>query len=72
MALFKLMKLNSVEWDEMIVNGEYVRICEDGVTYFEVRESIQKFPNWVDNERSNNDNKHSLRNNTKFYGGRIY
>jgi hypothetical protein len=29
---------------------------------------IQKFPDWVDNEINNN--KHSLRSNTKGYGGK--
>jgi hypothetical protein len=38
-----------------------------------VRGSIQKFPDWVDNEiddNNNNNNKHSLRSNTKGYGGK--
>jgi hypothetical protein len=29
---------------------------------------IQKFPDWVDNEINNNNDKHSLRSNTKGYG----
>jgi hypothetical protein len=32
--------------------------------------AIQKFPNWVDNEINNN--KHSLRSNTKGYGGETH
>jgi hypothetical protein len=32
---------------------------------------IQKFPDWVDNE-INNNNKHSLRSNTKVYGGKTH
>jgi hypothetical protein len=32
-----------------------------------VRDCIQKFPDWVDNEINNN--KHSLRSKTKGYGG---
>jgi hypothetical protein len=32
---------------------------------------IQKFPDWVDNE-INNNNKHSLRSNTKEFGGRSH
>jgi hypothetical protein len=32
---------------------------------------IQKFPRWVDNEIYANNNKHSLRTNTKGYGGKI-
>jgi hypothetical protein len=34
-----------------------------------VQECIQKFPDSVDNEIDNN-NKHSLRSNTKGYGGK--
>jgi hypothetical protein len=33
-----------------------------------LRGCIQKFPDWVDNETDNN--KHSLRSNTKGYGGK--
>jgi hypothetical protein len=36
-----------------------------------VRGYIQKFPDWVDNE-INNNNKHSLKSNTKGYGGKIH
>jgi hypothetical protein len=32
---------------------------------------IQKSPDWVDNE-INNNNKHSLRGNTKGYGGKTH
>jgi len=35
-----------------------------------VRRCIQKFPDWVDNEINNNNNKHSFRSNTKGYGGK--
>jgi len=38
--------------------------------FLKVREYIQKFPDWVDNEINNN--KHSLRNNTKGYGGKTH
>jgi hypothetical protein len=31
---------------------------------------IQKFPDWVDNEIYAYNNKHSLRSNTKGYGGK--
>jgi hypothetical protein len=34
-----------------------------------IRGCIQKFPDWANNE-INNNNKHSLRNNTKGYGGK--
>jgi hypothetical protein len=33
---------------------------------------IQNFPNWVDNEIHAYNNKHSLRSNTKVYGGKTY
>jgi hypothetical protein len=35
------------------------------------RRRIQKFPDWVDNE-INNSNKHSLKRNTKGYGGKTH
>jgi hypothetical protein len=35
-----------------------------------VRGCIQKFPDWVDNEINNN--KHSMRSNTKGYGGKTH
>jgi hypothetical protein len=37
-----------------------------------VRACIQKFPNWVDNEIYAYSNKHSLRSNTKGYGGKTH
>jgi hypothetical protein len=37
-----------------------------------VRGCIQKFPDWVDNEINNNNNKHSLRSNTKSYGDKTH
>jgi hypothetical protein len=37
---------------------------------FHLRECIQKFPGWVDNEINNN--KHSLRGNRKGYGGKTH
>jgi hypothetical protein len=44
-----------------IMNGEHVQGC------------IQTFPNWVDYEiNNNNKNKHSLRSNTKGYGGKTH
>jgi hypothetical protein len=35
-------------------------------------ESIQKFPDWVDNEIYAYKNKHSLRSNTKGYGDKTH
>jgi hypothetical protein len=40
-------------------------------SYIYIRGYIQNFPDWVDNE-INNNNKHSLRSNTKGYGGKIH
>jgi hypothetical protein len=39
---------------------------------FNLRGCIQKFPDWVNNEMNNNNNKHSLRSNTKGYGGKSH
>jgi hypothetical protein len=33
---------------------------------------IQKFPDWVDDEIYAYNNKHSLRSNTKGYGGKTH
>jgi hypothetical protein len=46
---------------------------QDNIIQIEVdiRECIQKSPDWVDNE-INNKNKHSLRSNTKGYGGKTH
>jgi hypothetical protein len=38
----------------------------------DLRGCIQKFPDWVDNKINNNNNKHSLRNNTKDYGDKTH
>jgi hypothetical protein len=37
-----------------------------------LRGCIQKFPDWVDKEIYTYNNKHSLRSNTKCYGGNTY
>jgi hypothetical protein len=37
-----------------------------------LRGCIQKFPDWVDNEINNNNNKHSLRSNIKGYGDKTH
>jgi hypothetical protein len=39
---------------------------------YNIRGRIQKFPDWVDNEIYASNNKHSLRRNTKCYGGKIH
>jgi hypothetical protein len=41
------------------------------LSHYHIRRCIQKFPDWVDNE-INNNNKHSLRSNTKGYGGKTH
>jgi hypothetical protein len=37
-----------------------------------LRRCIEKFPDWVGNEMNNCNNKHSLRSNTKDYGGKTH
>jgi hypothetical protein len=37
-----------------------------------IRGWIQKFTDWVDNEINNSNNKHSLRSDTKGYGGKTH
>jgi hypothetical protein len=54
-------------------NKFVIAVSERGqwsVLYSTVRGCIQKFPDWVDNEINNN--KHSLRSNTKDYGGKTH
>jgi hypothetical protein len=41
------------------------------MTYFMYTRVYLNFPDWVDNE-INNNNKHSLRSNTKGYGGKTH
>jgi hypothetical protein len=55
-----------------------LKICSSILTdayrhIYYIRECIQKFPDWVDNEINNkNNNKLSLRSNTKGYGGKTH
>jgi hypothetical protein len=37
-----------------------------------IRRYNQKFPDWVDNEIYAYNNKHTLRSNTKGYGGKTH
>jgi hypothetical protein len=39
---------------------------------FEVKRVYSKFPDWIDNEIYAYNNKHSLRSNTKDYGGKTH
>jgi hypothetical protein len=41
-------------------------------THYHLRGCIQKFPDWVDNEVNDYNNKHSLRSNTKSYDSKIH
>jgi hypothetical protein len=43
-----------------------------GFIILQMRGCIKKFPDYVDNEINNNKNKHSLRSNTKGYGGKTH
>jgi len=48
----------------------YVEMVTSGVC---LRGCTQKFPDLVDNEiNKNNNNKHTLRSNTKGYGGKTH
>jgi len=46
--------------------------CEYQKRILEIRWCIQKFPDWVDNEINNSNNKHSSKSNTKGYGGKTH
>jgi hypothetical protein len=65
-------------WKEQIVlgskyaNWNHSMYCEGRKTGIYIRGCIQKFPDWVVDNEINNSNKHSLRSNTKGYGGKIY
>jgi hypothetical protein len=54
-------------------NKEVISTLVMEIDVFELylRRCIQKFPDWVDNE-INNNNKHSLRSNTKGYGDKTH
>jgi hypothetical protein len=60
-------KPNAVQTGDHCFNPFGAKLFNDGV-----RGCIQKFPDWVDNEINNNNNKHSLRSNTKGYGGKTH
>jgi hypothetical protein len=47
-------------------------ILPNRFNYGLIRGGIQKFPDWVDNEIYAYNNKHSLRSNTKGYGGKTH
>jgi hypothetical protein len=51
------------------LNNKFEPSNQSLIISWDVRMSIQKFPDWVDNE-INNNNKHSLRSNTKSCGGK--
>jgi hypothetical protein len=55
---------------------EYCNNCsESGInddSDGQIRGYVQKFPDWVDNEIYAYNNKHSLRSNTKGYGGKTH
>jgi hypothetical protein len=60
-------------------DDKFLRQYEDTLTYEKQcliqlceRGCIQKFPDWVDNEIYAYNNKHSLRNNPKDYGGKTH
>jgi hypothetical protein len=60
---------NNIWWCE-----EVMKVLKESVKFHifkDLRQCIQKFPDWVDNE-INSNNKHSLRSNTKGYGGKTH
>jgi hypothetical protein len=48
----------------------YIHMCV--YAYVRTQGCIQKFQDWVDNEIYAYNNKHSLRSNTKCYGGKTH
>jgi hypothetical protein len=50
----------------------FVKDIGDKDSKEDVRGCIQKFPDWVDNEINNKNNKLSLRSNAKDYGGKTH
>jgi hypothetical protein len=53
------------------MKGETTITCTPHLEDIDIRGRIRKFPDWIDNE-INNDNKHSLRSDTKSYGGKTH
>jgi hypothetical protein len=60
------------------VEGEQVHrnastyIGQHNTKKVDIQGSIQKFPDWVHNETCAYNSKHSLRSNTKGYGGKTH
>jgi hypothetical protein len=50
----------------------FYHIMTQALRKADIRRRIQKFSDWVDNEINSNNNKHSLRSNTKCYGGKTH
>jgi hypothetical protein len=80
------MKINTIEvklsttsykiWDLVKHRGSFNFLLsmgeKSGLSLEWCRKVYPNFPDWVDNEISNNKNKHSLRSNTKCYGGKTH
>jgi hypothetical protein len=64
-------KENLITWFEvyMVIKIQRNFVCENNLN---IRGYIQKFPDWVDNEINNNNNKHSLRSGTRGCRGRTH
>jgi hypothetical protein len=62
------IKINhrKTDWD-----GVDFDLPQDNIQWWDLRGCIQKFPDSVDNEIYAYNNKHSLRSNTKSYGGKL-
>jgi len=60
--------LRYLPWTRGVFSKQHPRTRYTRTYYLNIRGCIQKFPDWVDNERNN---KHSFRSNTKGYGGKL-
>jgi len=63
--------LNTYRWySEQAKGSQKMWHCKE-CCMIVIRGYIQKFPDWVDNEIYTYNNEHSLRSNTKGYGGKF-
>jgi len=60
---------------QMLANfliGVWIQSSEEDCTWTNILGCIQNYPDWVDNDKDDYNNKHSLRSNTKDYGGKTH
>jgi hypothetical protein len=60
-----------LNWYKLII-GLDMTVFNLTLSFVFIWGSNQKFPDWVDNEMYAYNNKHSLRSNTKGYGGKTH